>query len=216
MSGVFLYPHYMGEIKYLEHVGDLSRVHFADGTSLFLLPDGRGRFIPRNVTVPPVDPPVDPPPTGGAWQHPLPDSVITSGYGLRQGGFHYGHDWSSPVSGRPVFALTEMVITKASDNDFIAGYGSSGAGTHVKGHMLDGTHTFAHYHMITGSLQVAAGQTIPAGTIIGTEGSTGNSTGRHLHFEVYAGNYADPWVGGSNNPNPIDPVPFLESKGITP
>lgn len=156
------------------------------------------------------------PPIGGAWVHPLPDSVITSGYGMREGGFHYGHDWSSPVDGRPVYALTEMVITKASDDDNIPGYGSSGAGTHVKGHMLDGTHTFAHYHMITGSLAVAAGQTVPAGTIIGIEGSTGNSTGRHLHFEVYEGNFSDPWVGGAGNPNPIDPVPFLNSKGIVP
>lgn len=205
----------MAEIKYLSTVGDMMQLHYADGTRALAYPNGRGLYLPR--TTPATPPPADPPPaTGGAWQHPLPDSEVTSPYGDREGGFHYGHDWSSPVDGRPVYALTEMVITKASDDDTIPGYGSSGAGTHVKGHMLDGTHTFAHYHMVTGSLLVAAGQTIPAGTIIGTEGSTGNSTGRHLHFEVYEGNYDDPWVGGANNPNPIDPAPFLLSKGITP
>ena len=202
------------EISYLETVGNNVHVHLADGSIRIAYASLAGRYIVTQAT-PPVDPPVDPP-TGGAWVHPLPDSVVTSGYGMRAGGFHYGHDWSSPVDGRPVFAPTEMVITKASDNDFITGYGSSGAGTHVKGHTLDGSHTFAFYHMITGSLQVSAGQTIPPNTRIGTEGSTGNSTGRHLHFEVYEGNYNDPWVGGANNPNPIDPVPFLLSKGITP
>lgn len=199
------------DLGYLETVGDMMHLHYADGTITMAYPDGRGRYLPAQGAAP-----VDPPPTGGAWVHPLPDSTVTSGYGMREGGFHYGHDWSSPVAGRPVFALTEMVITKASDDDTIPGYGSSGAGTHAKGHSLDGLNTFAHYHMVTGSLLVSAGQTIPAGTQIGVEGNTGNSTGRHLHFEVYEGNYPDPWVGGAGNPNPIDPAPFLLSKGITP
>lgn len=205
----------MADINYLQKVGDLLHLHFSDGTIKTAYQNGTGLYLVSGATAPDPDPDPDPDPTG-EWVHPLPDSVVTSGYGMREGGFHYGHDWSSPVDGRQVFAITDMVITKASDDDNIPGYGSSGAGTHVKGHMLDGTHTFAHYHMIVGSLLVSAGQTITAGTPIGIEGSTGNSTGRHLHFEVYEGNYADPWVGGASNPNPIDPVPFLLSHGITP
>jgi murein DD-endopeptidase MepM/ murein hydrolase activator NlpD len=47
------------------------------------------------------------------------------------------------------------------------------------------------------SIAVAVGQNVAAGTIIGYVGSTGNSTGPHLHFEVR--------LGGT----PVDPVPYL-------
>jgi murein DD-endopeptidase MepM/ murein hydrolase activator NlpD len=46
-------------------------------------------------------------------------------------------------------------------------------------------------------MAVAVGQNVAAGTIIGYVGSTGNSTGPHLHFEVR--------LGGT----PVDPVPYL-------
>lgn len=61
---------------------------------------------------------------------------------------------------------------------------------------------YAHLNDISPSLRV--GQTIPAGTAIGHMGTTGLSTGTHLHLEF--------WSKGT----PIDPIPVMRSKGLSP
>jgi murein DD-endopeptidase MepM/ murein hydrolase activator NlpD len=53
-------------------------------------------------------------------------------------------------------------------------------------------------------LLVTAGQRVTAGTYVGREGSSGQSTGPHLHFEVR--------VGGV----PVDPAPWLRARGLDP
>ena len=59
-----------------------------------------------------------------------------------------------------------------------------GYGNHVKIKSNDG-YTQIYGHMTTGSVQVSVGQTVKAGkTVLGREGSTGSSTGYHLHFEI--------------------------------
>jgi len=56
----------------------------------------------------------------------------------------------------------------------------------------NGTYTTRYAHL--SSLAVSTGQYVSRGTVIGYEGSTGNSTGPHLHFEVYENGYrVDPW-----------------------
>ncbi|MGP5396372.1 M23 family metallopeptidase [Arthrobacter rhombi] len=65
--------------------------------------------------------------------------------------------------------------------------------------------------MVHGSLKVKVGDTVAAGTALGTEGNTGNSAGAHLHFQV-----AKPGTR-TNEPtykHVIDPLPVLKSKGI--
>jgi murein DD-endopeptidase MepM/ murein hydrolase activator NlpD len=50
---------------------------------------------------------------------------------------------------------------------------------------------------------VESGETVKAGEVIGYEGSTGHSTGPHLHFEVHRGAW-----------NQIDPAPWMRARGV--
>jgi murein DD-endopeptidase MepM/ murein hydrolase activator NlpD len=210
-------------IKYLETLGNGVRIHYKDGKKVDAFPDGRGRYLPRKADAgtppeeyepwePPPEP-TDPPPTG-SWAHPLPGAVLTSGFGMRTGGFHYGIDLSTTTaaSGAPVLSAADMVITVAVD-----AYegGNSTAGTYVKGHTPDGAYTFTYNHGADESLLVTVGQTVTAGTQLFTEGATGNVTGTHLHFEIIEGNWPNPWAPPYNNgANFIDPLPVLRSHGV--
>lgn len=151
----------------------------------------------------------------GKWKNPLPGAVVTSPYGPRGmvgsiGGvladFHYGMDFSTPGHAGTVLAPADLKITVATDSD-----AGTGSGTHVKGQTLDGKLTIGMYHMETGSLRVKVGDTVAAGTPIGTEGATGNVTGRHLHLEFFVGSFTDPWVPVQPT---TDPAPILREKGV--
>lgn len=148
----------------------------------------------------------------GKWASPLPGAFLTSGYGARAtpggtmnlGGFHYGLDLSSsPVAGT-VLAPSDIKITIATDEDR-----GTGAGTHIKAQTVDGALSMALYHMQPGSLKVKAGDTVAAGSPLGTEGATGNVTGRHLHIEFFKGAIPDPWAPTS----PVtDPCVIFKAK----
>lgn len=203
-------------VRYLDFRGDAAIVFFRDGQRQLFYPNGRGQFIPRGgdtVTEPPD--PTGPPPVGTDWVHPLPSGVLTSGFGSRPlDGYHWGADFSTPGFAGTIYAPTDLVITVSSETG--AGSFNGSAGVCVKGHTLDGLYTFAFYHMQYGSRAVAVGDTVTKGSKIGIEGATGNVTGRHLHFEVYDGNAANPWPPPFNPTGivPIDPVPLLEANGV--
>lgn len=148
----------------------------------------------------------------GKWVSPLPGAILTSGYGAREtpagtmdfGAFHYGFDLSTPSKPGTILAPADIKITIASDVD-----GGTGAGTHVKAETVDGTLSMGMYHMQPGSLKVKAGQTVAAGTPIGTEGASGNVTGRHMHIEFFKGAIPDPWAPTS----PVtDPCTIFQAK----
>jgi murein DD-endopeptidase MepM/ murein hydrolase activator NlpD len=150
----------------------------------------------------------------GKWVHPLPGSVLTSGYGPRDapegtaGGvlahFHYGVDFATPGAVGTVVAVTDMriVLARNSDGQF---------GTRVVGQTIDGKLTIGFYHLADGSLKVKAGDVVGAGTPLGTEGATGNVAGRHLHLEFFPGAYDNPYVPEYPTANP---EPILKSKGV--
>jgi hypothetical protein len=122
---------------------------------------------------------------------------ITSGYGMRKNPvtgvtkLHAGTDIGAP-SGAPIWAASTGTVTFSAFD--------SGGGNMVKIAHAGGIETW-YLHMT--ARHVAAGATVAAGQQIGTVGSTGNSTGPHLHFETR--------VNGA----PQNPVPFMTARGVT-
>ncbi len=100
--------------------------------------------------------------------------VLTSGYGWRWGRMHNGIDIAGPV-GTPIFAAAAGVVT-------FAGWNSGGYGNLVEIAHPDGSFTlYAHNQRIL----VREGQEVEQGEQVAEMGSTGFSTGPHLHFEIH-------------------------------
>ncbi|GIF77576.1 M23 family metallopeptidase [Asanoa siamensis] len=127
------------------------------------------------------------------WTTPMPGAEVTSCFGMRWGVPHQGIDFAMPENTPERAAAAGTVIA--------AGWAYTGYGISV---VIDhGDGYFTHYaHQNRTAVEV--GQKVKAGQIIGYEGSTGDSTGPHLHFEVHQGAM---W-------NQIDPAPFLKEKGV--
>ena len=106
---------------------------------------------------------------------------------------HGGQDFSAPL-GEQIVAVAAGTVTEVADA------GPYGLRTIVV--LPDGTEVW-YCHQTDASVSV--GQAVDVAEVIGRVGSTGNSTGPHLHLEVRPG-------GGS----PIDPVDWLRAEGLTP
>lgn len=118
---------------------------------------------------------------------------MTYGYGMRSGTLHEGIDFV-PGNGAPVQAIADGVVRIATEQG-----GAYGVTVYID-HVIDGQTITSHYaHMQYGSLQVAEGQTVKVGTVIGKTGNTGRSYGAHMHFELI--------VNGAT----IDPLPWLQA-----
>lgn len=136
--------------------------------------------------------------TGGVmvWPIAMEGTYITSGYGNRmhpiQGVYknHAGIDISgSNVNGAPVVAAADGVVTYAG---WIGGYGNCIIINHGSGIVS----LYGH-----GSETVATvGQVVKQGDIVMKVGSTGNSTGPHVHFEI------------RKNGEVVDPIPYLNGE----
>ncbi|MDP5103804.1 MAG: M23 family metallopeptidase [Erythrobacter sp.] len=122
---------------------------------------------------------------------PLEDAALTSGFGMRNhpvlGGRrkHTGIDLAAP-SGTPVYATADGIIGRA---DWFSSYGlyisiNHGASMETR---------YAHLSR----LAVAAGDNVKKGDLIGYVGSTGRSTGPHLHYEVRVEGLA------------VNPIPYM-------
>ena len=116
--------------------------------------------------------------TGGGWVRPCSYTSITSPFGYRQSPtsgastYHQGVDLDTGT-GWPVVAARAGTVT-------IAGWGKA-AGNYVQINHHDG---FSSIYMHLSSIGVRAGQNVSAGQYIGATGSTGVSTGDHLHFGI--------------------------------
>ncbi len=120
-------------------------------------------------------------PEGELWASPLETTLQTSGFGPRWGRFHQGVDLNLQI-GTPILTAFDGIIRISA---FDRGYGN-----YVVVRHKNGLETL-YAHMSARKVEV--GQIVKAGQIIGLGGSTGYSTGPHLHFEVrYEGNTFNP------------------------
>lgn len=108
---------------------------------------------------------------------------------------HTGVDVNINVVGKSVVAVKSgTVVTSKALRNSNGSYRSYGEYIIINHH--DGTMTL-YAHMLSGSRKVQEGDTVAQGQVIGTVGSTGNSTGPHLHFEVRVNGYC------------VNPLPYL-------
>ena len=126
---------------------------------------------------------------GGMFKFPCPNyTSISDDYGNRMHPilgvekFHNGVDLAAP-SGSPILA--------AYDGDVVSAGYSSSMGNYI---MIDHGDSLYTIYMHASALYVSTGQTVSKGDKIAAVGSTGRSTGPHLHFGVRQnGNYVSPW-----------------------
>ncbi|WP_285768079.1 M23 family metallopeptidase [Peribacillus sp. SI8-4] len=109
----------------------------------------------------------------GTYAWPADGGYISSKQGQRWGKLHKGIDIARP-STRTITAADHGIVESAEN---AGGYGNKITINHNNGYKT----VYAHLD----SMEVKAGQKIEKGAKIGMMGSTGNSTGVHLHFEVY-------------------------------
>ncbi|TIO06365.1 MAG: M23 family metallopeptidase [Mesorhizobium sp.] len=113
-------------------------------------------------------------------RNPLPNGRFTSGFGARRHpilGYvkmHTGTDWAAPV-GSPIIAVGNGVVEKAG---WAGGYGKQIIIRHANGYETSYNHQSAF------AKGIAPGVRIRQGQVIGYLGSTGLSTGPHLHYEL--------------------------------
>ena len=127
-------------------------------------------------------------PNTGTWKVPIRYTAFTSPFGYRKHPisgtrkFHYGVDLAAPT-GTPIYATRAGTVS-------IASYQAGGAGNYVQINHGDGYRSI-YMHMTRYIVRV--GQHVDKGQVIGYCGSTGGSTGPHLHFGIsYNGTYVNP------------------------
>ena len=128
------------------------------------------------------------PKSNATWVTPTSGYTLTSPFGMRKhpvlgyNRMHNGIDMAC-AQGTPIYATRAGKVTTAS-------YQAGGAGYYVSINHLDG---FSSIYMHMTHFVVSAGQSVSQGQLIGYVGSTGISTGPHLHFGIsYAGTYVNP------------------------
>lgn len=137
----------------------------------------------------------------GTFPIPVENFIkVTSKFGYREShgvvhSNHTGIDLCGSI-GSKVMAVKDGEVTHAGWQN---GYGNCVEIKHIDD---NGSVFYTFYgHMRDNSLQVTKGQQVVVGQVLGTQGSTGNSTGDHLHFEVRK--------SSGTNKDTVDPAPYL-------
>jgi murein DD-endopeptidase MepM/ murein hydrolase activator NlpD len=132
-----------------------------------------------------------------SWTLPTASGRVTTGYGVRgsiwSSGRHTGIDFDGSTGDTVRAVHTGTVVFAGGDGAY---------GIHVKLQHSNGDQTwYAHLSAIT----VRVGQQVTTGDTLGRIGSTGNSTGSHLHFEVHVDGAADE----------SNPLTYLRRQGLS-
>lgn len=150
----------------------------------------RNKHNSSNASPPPVV-------SSGDWTRPAAGR-FSSTFGGRDIGsgaeFHYGSDIANSV-GTPIVSAADGIVSHAGP---MGTYGNVIMVTHsINGQIF--TTVYAHLS----GYNVSSGQSVSKGQMIGRMGSTGRSTGPHLHFEVHEG----PW--NSERSNAVNPIRYV-------
>ncbi|MGQ0837603.1 M23 family metallopeptidase [Actinokineospora sp.] len=117
--------------------------------------------------------------------------TLTSAFGARWGTTHYGLDIANRI-GTPIVSVSDGVVVEAGS--------ASGFGLWVRVQHSDGTVTvYGHVN----DYVVREGQRVKAGQLIAHMGNRGQSTGPHLHFEVW-----------DSSGRKMNPMPWLNARGV--
>ena len=133
-------------------------------------------------------------PLAGAFDYGGADARFRA---RRRGHRHQGQDLTA-AAGTTVVAPRGGVVEAVR-------YQAKGGGHYV---VIDGDgedRDYVFMHLRAGSIPVRAGQRVRTGQLLGEVGSTGASSGPHLHFEI--------WAGGWTSGRPLDPLPLLRRFG---
>lgn len=219
----------MATIDSISELGNQLVLNISDGRRLPAVPTTGGLFLMSEaftVSDAPVEPPkppepepepapapgpapgtTPPPAGGGGWQWPFQYSRFViqnykpAQYGMRVNPvsgklrLHAGLDFGAGgIKGRDIPCAADGTVILAGAN------GGEGNAVHVAhaGGMIT-----KYFHMVTGSMRVKKGDGVKQGQILGNVGTTGNSTGPHLHWET--------WPSSAGSQNPRD---FMKDRGV--
>jgi murein DD-endopeptidase MepM/ murein hydrolase activator NlpD len=127
-----------------------------------------------------------------AWVNPMPGAPLSSCFGPRWGSQHKGLDFAGR-NGTKILSVGKGTVVAAGWN--YTGYGMSVVVDHGKGYLSH----YAHAQKVL----VRPGWKVKPGQPLALEGSTGDSTGPHLHFEIHKGMW-----------NQIEPADWLRKRGV--
>ena len=230
MKSIQLLAHEFGRIAGLAAAGVLAAA-VAINTAVAQAPAADGPQLVASVPAAPAADVISTPPVV-VFSTPMPGFRVNSRFGFRKlpgerARMHEGIDFAAP-SGAPIQCASAGKVLRAGT--------SPTYGNFVEVDHGDGVTTF-YAHMSRRARTAVAGATVAAGETIGYVGSTGHSTGPHLHFEVrknerqfdpmrvlgrtFASLADIPWTGAMRSPSfttaasglPAAPVPYTVIRG---
>jgi murein DD-endopeptidase MepM/ murein hydrolase activator NlpD len=151
----------------------------------------------------------------GGWIQPVHADIV-SPFGIRDGRMHAGVDLGASRN-TPIRAASAGIIIKvrcesgSGTCDRDGGVGVGGCGWYVE--IRHPSNIVTRYCHMVQRPEAVAGQNVTAGDVIGFVGSSGNSSGPHLHFEVHVRREALSTEREAVY-EPVDPVAFLAQRGV--